>query len=53
MQNIMSTTKARQTFIDPSINLVLVQMKKELDEVRKQKDEALSELNAWKFTSER
>jgi hypothetical protein len=52
MQNLISTTKLRQTFVDPSINLVINQLKKELDENRRQKEEALSELNAWKFTSE-
>ena len=53
MQNLISTTKLRQTFFDPSINMVFSQLKKELDENKKQKEEALNELNAWKFTSER
>ena len=35
MQNIISTTKIRHTFVDPSINLVINQLKKELDENRK------------------
>lgn len=52
MQNLISTTKIRQTFVDPSVNIVLNQLKKELDENRKQKEDALNELNAYKFTSE-
>ena len=35
MQNLIATTKLRQTLIDPSVNLVLNQLKKELDENRK------------------
>ena len=53
MQNLMSSSKLKQTFLDPAINKVIQQLKKELEECKKQREEALSELSAWKFNAER
>lgn len=41
------------TFVDPSVNAIIVQLKKELDEARKKKDELQMELDSWKFNPER
>ncbi len=53
IQTMISTNKLRQTFLDPAVNQIIIQLKKELDECKKQKEEAQNELNAWKFTAER
>jgi hypothetical protein len=39
-------------FVDPAVNAIIVQLKKELEEARKKKDEIQNELNSWKFNPE-
>jgi hypothetical protein len=52
MQNLIATSKSKQTFLDPAVNIAFIQMKKEIEECRRQKEEAQDELNAWKFTAD-
>jgi hypothetical protein len=52
LQNLVATSKSKQTYLDPAVNLAFIQMRKELDECRRQKEEAQDELNAWKFTAD-
>lgn len=40
------------SFVDPSINDMIVQLKKELDETRRKKDDLKLELDSWKFNPE-
>jgi hypothetical protein len=48
-----SLGRLRQTYLDPSINLIFGQMRDEIDQTRKSRDEAQNELQAWQFTSDR
>jgi hypothetical protein len=48
------TTKAiKVTFVDPSVNAIIIQLKKELDEMKKKKEELQNELTATKFNPDR
>ncbi|CAF1248085.1 unnamed protein product [Adineta steineri] len=44
--------RLRQTYLDPSVNLIYGQMREEIEHSRKARDEAQNELQAWKFTSD-
>lgn len=52
----VSTTQssglADKSFVDPFINSTIIQLKKELEETRRKRDELQMELNATKFTPE-
>lgn len=37
------------SFVDPSINSIIIQLKRELDETKKKRDDLQNELNSWKF----
>ena len=39
--------------MDPSVNAIIIQLKKELDEVKKKKEELQNELSATKFNPDR
>jgi len=45
-----SLARLRQTYLDPAINLIFQQMREELEQCRKAKEEAQNELQAWQFT---
>jgi hypothetical protein len=47
---VPSTSQLRSTLVDPGVNAVLQQLRKELEESRKKQQETQEELNAWKFT---
>jgi hypothetical protein len=53
MMQTPSLGRLRQTYLDPSINLIYGQMRDEIDNSRKARDEAQNELQAWQFTSDR
>lgn len=40
------------SFVDPSVNAMIVELKKELDETRKKKEDLQLELDSWKFNPE-
>jgi len=44
---------SKMTFVDPSVNAIIIQLKKELDEVKKKKEELQNELSATKFNPDR
>lgn len=48
-----ASSKLKQTLTDPCVNLVIMELKKELDECKRQREEALNELNSYKFTNDR
>ena len=48
-----SLNRLRQTYLDPSINLIFGQMRDEIDRNRKAREEAQNELQAWQFTPDR
>ena len=48
-----SLSRLRQMNLDPSINLIFSQMRYEIDQSRKARDEAQNELQACQFTSDR
>jgi hypothetical protein len=53
MRDMMQTPslgRLRQTYLDPSINLIYGQMREEIEHSRKARDEAQNELQAWQFT---
>jgi len=53
MRDIMQTPslgRLRQTYLDPSINLIYGQMRDEIEHSRKARDEAQNELQSWQFT---
>jgi hypothetical protein len=52
-QQSNATNNKQNSFIDPSINGMIIQLRKELDETKKKRDELQMELNATKFTPER
>ena len=52
-QQSNATNNKQNSFIDPSINAMIIQLRKELDETKKKRDELQMELNATKFTPER
>ena len=41
------------SFVDPAVNAMIVELKKELDETRKKKEDLQLELDSWKFNPER
>ena len=41
------------SFVDPSINSIIIQLKRELDETKKKRDDLQNELNSWKFNPDR
>ena len=53
MMQTPSLARLRQTYLDPSINLIYGQMREEIEHSRKARDEAQSELQAWQFTPDR
>jgi len=56
MRDMMQTPslgRLRQTYLDPSINLIYGQMREEIEHSRKARDEAQNELQAWQFTPDR
>jgi hypothetical protein len=56
MRDIMqvpSLARLRQTYLDPSVNLIFGQMRDEIDQSRKARDEAQNELQALQFTPDR
>ncbi|UJR34015.1 hypothetical protein I4U23_021429 [Adineta vaga] len=50
MMQTPSLARLRQTYLDPSINLIYGQMREEIEHSRKARDEAQNELQAWQFT---
>ena len=50
---MLANVKMRQPLLDPSVNMVISQLKNELDECKRQKEDAQNELNAWKFSADR
>ncbi|CAF2117805.1 unnamed protein product [Rotaria magnacalcarata] len=53
MRDMMQTpsfSRLRQTYLDPSINLIYGQMRDEIEHSRKAREEAQNELHAWQFT---
>jgi hypothetical protein len=53
MMQTPSLSRLRQTYLDPSINLIFGQMRDEINQNRKARDEAQNELQAFQFTSDR
>ena len=53
MIQVPSLSRLRQTYLDPSMNLIFSQMRDEIDQSRKVRDEAQNELQAVQFTSNR
>ena len=53
MMQTSSLSRLRQTYLDPSMNLIFSQMRDEIDQSRKVRDEAQNELQAVQFTSNR
>lgn len=56
MRDIMQTpslSRLRQTYLDPSINIIYGQMREEIERCRKAREEAQNELQAWQFTPDR
>jgi hypothetical protein len=43
----------RSTLLDPAVNLIILRMKKELEETKKKLEDTQNDLNAWKFTPDR
>ena len=53
MMQTPSLNRLRQTFLDPSINLIFGQMRDEIERTRKARDETQNELDACQFTPDR
>jgi hypothetical protein len=53
MMQVPSLSRLRQTYLDPSMNLIFSQMRDEIDQNRKARDETQNELQALQFTSNR
>ncbi|CAF4407521.1 unnamed protein product, partial [Adineta steineri] len=53
LMQIPSLSRLRQTYLDPSINFIFDQMRDEIDQCRKARNEAQNELQAFQFTSDR
>ena len=45
--------RVKLTFVDPAVNGIIVELRRELDEMRKKKDELQNELNATVFNPDR
>lgn len=52
MMQTPSLNRLRQTYLDPSINLIYGKMRDEIEHCRKARDEAQNELHSLKFTSD-
>ncbi|CAF1116498.1 unnamed protein product [Adineta steineri] len=52
LMQIPSLSRLRQTYLDPSINFIFDQMRAEIDQCRKARNEAQNELQAFQFTSD-
>lgn len=52
MMQAPSVTRLRQTYLDPSINLIFGHMREEIEQTRLARDEAQNELQACQFTSD-
>ncbi|CAF3343415.1 unnamed protein product [Rotaria sp. Silwood1] len=50
MMQTPSLSRLRQTYLDPSINLIYGRMRDEIEQSRKACDEAQNELHSWQFT---
>ncbi|CAF3645578.1 unnamed protein product [Rotaria socialis] len=53
MRDMMQTpsfSRLRQTYLDPSINLIYGKMRDEIEHSRKAREEAQKELHSWQFT---
>ena len=60
MKKQFQDSKAKQqvqpiqsSLVDPAVNAIIVQLKRELEDTKKKKEELQSELNSWKFNAER
>ena len=53
MMQTPSLARLRQTYLDPSINLIYGQMRDEIEHTRKARDDAQSDLQSREFTPER
>lgn len=51
-KNVKQESDQVLTFVDPSINAIIVQLKRELDEAREKKDELQMEIDSLKFNPE-
>jgi len=45
--------KTKQTFVDPAVNAIIIQLKKELEETKKSNQDLKNELSSTKFSPER
>ena len=45
-------SKVKQTFVDPAINAIILQLRKELEETKKSNQDLKNELSSTKFTPE-
>ncbi|CAF5039976.1 unnamed protein product, partial [Rotaria socialis] len=50
MMQTPSFSRLRQTYLDPSINLIYGKMRDEIEHSRKAREEAQKELHSWQFT---
>jgi hypothetical protein len=53
MIQLPSLSRLRQTYLDPSINLIFGQMRDEIDQSNKAREEVQNERQAWQFTPDR
>ena len=48
-----SSAQLQSMLLDPAVNLLFVQMKREMDTCRSQLEQSQKDLAAWKFTPDR
>jgi len=48
-----SSAQLQSMLLDPAVNLLYVQMKREMDNYRTQLEQSQKDLAAWKFTPDR
>lgn len=48
-----STAQLRTMLLEPTVNVVINKLRKELDSTKTRLEESQSELSAWKFTQDR
>ena len=48
-----SNNQLRSMLLDPTVNVVIMRLKKELENTRQRLEESQTELSAWKFTQDR
>lgn len=53
MMQTPSLARLRQTYLDPSINLIYGQMRDEIEHTRKARDDVQSDLQSREFTPDR